>query len=140
MLNYTLKCLKTDDEFNDDYTLHYTDNALIQAEYKKEFEPLDEKVFGDISTGYQLKKSSSQVAGTVTYHAKELGEHLRIVKPLDCISRILAGERMAMSYRFIQRHGSSSYNSEDERPLLQRDDLCISRQYSKGIYSFLRRR
>ena len=43
MLNYTLKCLKTNDEFEDDYTLHYTDNALIQAEYKKEFEPLDEK-------------------------------------------------------------------------------------------------
>ena len=61
MLNYTLKCLKTNDEFEDDYTLHYTDNALIQAEYKKEFEPLDEKEFGDTSTGCPLKKQARKL-------------------------------------------------------------------------------
>ena len=76
MLNYTLKCLKTDDEFNDDYTLHYNDGALIQAEYKKEFQPTDSKGVWRYFDWLPTEEISSQVAGTVTYHAKELGEHL----------------------------------------------------------------
>ena len=76
MLNYTLKCLKTDDEFNDDYTLHYNDGALIQAEYKKEFQPIDSKGVWRYFDWLPTEEISSQVAGTVTYHAKELGEHL----------------------------------------------------------------
>ena len=76
MLNYTLKCLKTNDEFEDDYTLHYTDNALIQAEYKKEFEPLDEKGVWRYFDWLPTEETSSQVAGTITYHAEELGERL----------------------------------------------------------------
>ena len=75
MLNYTLKCLKTDDEFNDDYTLHYNDGALIQAEYKKEFQPIDSKGVWRYFDWLPTEEISSQVAGTVTYHAKELGEH-----------------------------------------------------------------
>ena len=76
MLNYTLKCLKTDDEFNDDYTLHYNDGALIQAEYKKEFQPTDSKGVWRYFDWLPTEEISSQVAGTVTYHAKELGERL----------------------------------------------------------------
>lgn len=76
MLNYTLKCLKTNDEFEDDYTLHYTDNALIQAEYKKEFEPLNEKGVWRYFDWLPTQETSSQVAGTITYHAEELGERL----------------------------------------------------------------
>jgi cysteate synthase len=76
MLNYTLKCLKTDDEFNDDYTLHYNDGALIQAEYKKEFQPTDSKGVWRYFDWLPTEGTSSQVAGTVTYHAKELGERL----------------------------------------------------------------
>jgi len=76
MLNYTLKCLKTNDEFEDDYTLHYTDDALIQAEYKKEFEPLNEKGVWRYFDWLPTEDTSSQVAGTITYHAEELGERL----------------------------------------------------------------
>ena len=76
MLNYTLKCLKTDDKFNDDYTLHYNDGALIQAEYKKEFQPTDSKGVWRYFDWLPTEEISSQVAGTVTYHAKELGERL----------------------------------------------------------------
>ena len=73
MLNYT-KCLKTDDKFNDDYTLHYND-ALIQAEYKKEFQPTDSKVFGDISIGYQPKKIVHKLQ-ELSPTMPKLGEHL----------------------------------------------------------------
>ncbi len=76
MLNYTLKCLKTNDEFEDDYTLHYTDDALIQAEYKKEFEPLNKKGVWRYFDWLPTEETSSQVAGTITYHAEELGERL----------------------------------------------------------------
>ena len=76
MLNYTLKCLKTNDEFEDDYTLHYTDNALIQAEYKKEFQPINELGVWRYFDWLPTEKTSYQVAGTVTYHAKDLGNRL----------------------------------------------------------------
>ena len=42
MGNYTLKCIKTNERFDDDYTLHYTDGSLIQAEYNKAFQPTEE--------------------------------------------------------------------------------------------------
>ena len=35
MGNYTLKCIETNIKFDDYYTLHFTDGALVQAEYKK---------------------------------------------------------------------------------------------------------
>ena len=76
MLNYTLKCLKTNDVFEDDYTLHYTDNSLIKAEYKKEFEPTNNLGVWRYSNWLPTEKISSQVAGTITYRAKELGEQL----------------------------------------------------------------
>ena len=76
MVDYTLKCLKTDDEFNDDYTLHYNDGALIQAEYKKEFQPIEKDGVWRYFDWLPTEEISSQVAGTTTYHAKELGEHL----------------------------------------------------------------
>ena len=76
MVNYTLKCLKTDDEFNDDYTLHYNDGALIQAEYKKEFQPIEKDGVWRYFDWLPTEEISSQVAGTTTYHAKELGEYL----------------------------------------------------------------
>ena len=76
MVNYTLKCLKTDDEFNDDYTLHYNDGALIQAEYKKEFQPIEKDGVWRYFDWLPTEEISSQVAGTTTYHAKELGKYL----------------------------------------------------------------
>ena len=76
MVNYTLKCLKTDDEFNDDYTLHYNDGALIQAEYKKEFQPIEKDGVWRYFDWLPTEEISSQVAGTTTYHAKELGEYI----------------------------------------------------------------
>ena len=37
-MKYQLKCLKTGDILNDNYTLHYSDNALLQAVYHEPFE------------------------------------------------------------------------------------------------------
>jgi len=37
-----LKCIETNKKFDDCYTLHFTDGALVQAEYKKNFQPVNE--------------------------------------------------------------------------------------------------
>ena len=73
MGNYTLKCMETSEKFNDDYTLHFSDNALIQAEYQKEFKPTDSEGVWRYFEWLPAQEISSQIAGTVTYQAKELG-------------------------------------------------------------------
>lgn len=32
-MKYELMCLETNERITDDYTLHHTDNALLQAQY-----------------------------------------------------------------------------------------------------------
>jgi len=76
MPNYTLKCLKTNEEFDDKYTLHYEDGALVQADYKMKFDPSDELGVWKYSNWLPTNGISEQIAGTVTYHAEELGERL----------------------------------------------------------------
>ena len=76
MGNYTLKCIKTNENFDDNYTLHFSDGALIQAEYNEQFQPIDEIGVWRYFDWMPTEKISSQIAGTVTYHAKELGEIL----------------------------------------------------------------
>ena len=57
MQNYTLKCLKSDEKFEDEYTLHYNDGALVQAVYREKFQPIEkEGMYGDTLIGYRLRK------------------------------------------------------------------------------------
>tara|TARA_B100000886_G_scaffold267391_1_gene191621 strand:+ start:46 stop:1287 length:1242 start_codon:yes stop_codon:yes gene_type:complete len=76
MGNYTLKCIKTNERFDDDYTLHFTDGSLIQAEYNKAFQPTEELGIWRYFDWMPTKKTSSQIAGTVTYKAEKLGKML----------------------------------------------------------------
>ena len=76
MGNYTLKCIETNKKFDDCYTLHFTDGALVQAEYKKNFQPVNELGIWRYFDWMPAKKISSQIAGTVTYKAERLGEIL----------------------------------------------------------------
>ena len=74
MPKYTLKCLKTNDKFEDNYTLHYEDGALVQADYDSGFNPIDAEGVWRYISWLPTQSISEQVAGTVTYRAKELGE------------------------------------------------------------------
>ena len=140
MPNYTLKCLKTDDEFNDDYTLHYNDGALIQAEYKKEFQPLGIKGVWRYFDWLPTEEISSQVAGTATYHAKELGEHLGFSNLWIAFHGYWPEKEGLCPTGSFKDMEAVPENTENERSFVQRDDLCIGRQYSKGIYTLLCRR
>ena len=75
-MKYLLKCLETGDLIEDDYTLNYTENALLQAKFNGpiEVKPLDGvwKYLDWIPTS----TSNEYVAGTTTYKAEALGEAL----------------------------------------------------------------
>jgi cysteate synthase len=75
-MKYMLKCLKTGDLMQDDYTLHYTDNALLQAKFNGpiEVKPLEGvwKYLDWIPTS----TSNEYIAGTTTYKAEALGKSL----------------------------------------------------------------
>jgi cysteate synthase len=74
-MKYQLKCLKTGDILNDNYTLHYTDNALLQAVYHEPFElQSDEEGVWQFLSWMPVSTSNDYVAGTVTYRAEALGE------------------------------------------------------------------
>ena len=75
-MKYLLKCLETGDLIEDDYTLKYTENALLQAQFDGpiEVKPLEGvwKYLDWIPTS----TSNDYVAGTTTYKAEALGEAL----------------------------------------------------------------
>ena len=74
-MKYQLKCLKTGDILNDNYTLHYSDNALLQAVYHEPFElQLNEEGVWQFLSWMPVSQSNDHVAGTVTYRAEALGE------------------------------------------------------------------
>ncbi len=76
-MKYQLRCLKTNKLIDDNYTLHYTDNALLRAEYLQPFE-LKEKETGvwKYVSWLPVSEPNEYVAGTVTYKAKNLGQAL----------------------------------------------------------------
>ena len=76
MQNYTLKCLKSDEKFEDEYTLHYNDGALVQAVYREKFQPIEKEGVWRYANWLPTKKTSYQTAGTVTYKAEKLGHAL----------------------------------------------------------------
>ena len=75
-MKYMLKCLGTGDLIEDAYTLNYTENALLQAQFDgpMEVKPLEGvwKYLDWIPTS----TSNEYVAGTTTYKAEALGEAL----------------------------------------------------------------
>ena len=74
-MKYQLKCIKTGELINDAYTLHYTENALLRAEYNKPFE-LKEHAEGvwKYLSWLPVSKANAYTAGTVTYKAEALGD------------------------------------------------------------------
>jgi len=72
-MTYQLQCLKTGDLINDDYTLHYTDNALLRAVYDRPFKRSDAPGVWQYLSWLPVSKANDYVAGTVTYKADELG-------------------------------------------------------------------
>ncbi len=77
LMKYELMCLKTNDRLTDDYTLHHTDNALLQTQYDVPLE-LNEEAKGvwQFEDWLPVSDANEFVAGTVTYKADELGEEL----------------------------------------------------------------
>ena len=75
-MKYMLKCLETGDLIEDNYTLKYTDNALLQSKFNGPLtvKPLDGvwKYLDWIPTS----TSNEYVAGTTTYKAEALGDVL----------------------------------------------------------------
>ena len=72
-MTYQLKCLKTGDLIDDDYTLHYTDNALLRAIYDEPFARYDAEGVWKYRSWLPVSKANEYVAGTVTYKAEKLG-------------------------------------------------------------------
>ena len=70
-------CLKTNKRLPDDYTLHHTDNALLQTQYEGPLEPNEEaEGVWQFEDWLPVSDSNEFVAGTVTYKAEALGEEL----------------------------------------------------------------
>lgn len=75
-MKYTLRCLSSGDLIQDNYTLHYTDNALLQAKFDH---PMEVKPLAGVwkyLDWIPTSTSNEYVAGTVTYKAEELGKKL----------------------------------------------------------------
>ena len=76
-MKYQLKCLKTGDLIDDNYTLHYTDNALLRAVYREPFSLQgDAQGLWKYLSWIPTSKANEYHAGTVTYKADALGEAL----------------------------------------------------------------
>ena len=53
MGNYSMRCLGTGETFEDDYTLHFTDGALVIADYKSKLSKSGGS-YGSIKIGCQF--------------------------------------------------------------------------------------
>jgi len=75
-MKYQLKCLKTNQLLNDEYTLHHTDNALLQSVYHQPLEVQDVEGMWQFEDWLPVSQANELVAGTLTYKAEALGEAL----------------------------------------------------------------
>ena len=75
-MKYLLKCLKTGDLIEDDYTLNYTENALLQAQFDGPMNLQPLKGVWKYLDWIPTSTSNEYVAGTTTYKADALGEAL----------------------------------------------------------------
>ena len=51
-MKYQLKCLKTNSLIEDNYTLHYSDDALLQTKYQQMLSKTNIMAFGNITLGF----------------------------------------------------------------------------------------
>lgn len=76
-MKYVLKCLKTNEEISDDYTLHHTDNSLLQAQYDSAITIHNEaKGVWRFVDWLPVTQPNRYTAGTLTYKAEQLGKAL----------------------------------------------------------------
>ena len=76
MLHHKIKCLKTGDIIDDEYTLHYTEGALLSAQYSKELVRRNLPGVWNYADWLPTSTTSEYVAGTVTYKSEKLNEAL----------------------------------------------------------------
>ena len=75
-MKYQLVCLATGQRIVDAYTLHHTDNALLQADFAGPLNIQDAQGVWKYLDWLPTSSSNSYVAGTVTYKAEALGDAL----------------------------------------------------------------
>jgi len=75
-MKYQLKCLKTNQLLNDEYTLHHADNALLQTVYHQPLEVQEAEGLWQFEDWLPVSGANELVAGTLTYKAEALGEAL----------------------------------------------------------------
>ena len=75
-MKYNLRCLKTGDLIEDNYTLHHTDGALLRAEFSGPITVQPLKGVWKYLDWIPTSTSNEYVAGTTTYKAESLGEAL----------------------------------------------------------------
>ena len=75
-MKYNLRCLKTGDLIEDNYTLHHTDGALLRAEFSGPITVQPLKGVWKYLDWIPTSTSNEYVAGTTTYKAEALGEAL----------------------------------------------------------------
>lgn len=75
-MKYQLVCLATGQRIVDTYTLHHTDNALLQADFAGPLNIQDAQGVWKYLDWLPTSSSNSYVAGTVTYKAEALGDAL----------------------------------------------------------------
>ena len=71
-MKYQLKCLKTNQLLNDEYTLHHADNALLQSVYHQPLEVQDVEGMWQFEDWLPVSQANELVAGTLTYKAEAL--------------------------------------------------------------------
>jgi len=76
-MKYELMCLETNERITDDYTLHHTDNALLQAQYAPDI-TVNEGAKGvwQFEDWLPVTRPNHYTAGTFTYKAEALGDAL----------------------------------------------------------------
>ena len=75
-MKYLLKCLETGDLIEDDYTLKYTENALLRAQFNGSINIQPLRGVWKYLDWIPTSTSNEYVAGTTTYKADALGEAL----------------------------------------------------------------
>ena len=75
-MKYQLVCLATGQRIVDAYTLHHTDNALLQADFAGPLNIQEAQGVWKYLDWLPTSSSNSYVAGTVTYKAEALGDAL----------------------------------------------------------------
>lgn len=76
-MKYELMCLETNERITDDYTLHHTDNALLQAQYAPDITVNeDAKGVWQFEDWLPVTQPNRYTAGTFTYKAEALGDAL----------------------------------------------------------------